>query len=83
MPTLHETARSSIIASLEDVDMVVIFQGDSPAQLLEVLHPDVHIVGANGIPDVANEDGRTLLVDLQDDFSMHGINLESISVGML
>ena len=42
-PILHEAARSAIIASLEDVDMVVIFQEDTPAQLIELLKPDLLI----------------------------------------
>jgi D-beta-D-heptose 7-phosphate kinase/D-beta-D-heptose 1-phosphate adenosyltransferase len=46
-PLQNETTRSAILASLELVDMVVIFQEDTPVRLLEALRPDVLIKGAN------------------------------------
>lgn len=46
-PMLHEGARSAIIASLEDVDMVVIFQEDTPGALMEALKPDLLIKPAH------------------------------------
>lgn len=52
-PILHEAARCAIVASLEDVDMVVIFQDDNPSRILEVLKPDVHIQRGHTPPDDA------------------------------
>jgi D-beta-D-heptose 7-phosphate kinase/D-beta-D-heptose 1-phosphate adenosyltransferase len=46
-PLQNETTRSAILASLEPVDMVVIFQEETPVRLLEALRPDVLIKGAN------------------------------------
>jgi D-beta-D-heptose 7-phosphate kinase/D-beta-D-heptose 1-phosphate adenosyltransferase len=46
-PMQAEGARSAILASLEDVDMVVIFQEETPLHVLDVLRPDVLIKGGN------------------------------------
>lgn len=46
-PMLHEAARSAIVASLEDVDLVVIFQEDTPGALIEALKPDLLIKPAH------------------------------------
>jgi D-beta-D-heptose 7-phosphate kinase/D-beta-D-heptose 1-phosphate adenosyltransferase len=46
-PLQNETTRSAILASLELVDIVVIFHEDTPLHLLEALQPDVLIKGAN------------------------------------
>jgi D-beta-D-heptose 7-phosphate kinase/D-beta-D-heptose 1-phosphate adenosyltransferase len=46
-PLQNETTRSAILASLEVVDLVVIFHEDTPLRLLEALQPDVLIKGAN------------------------------------
>jgi D-beta-D-heptose 7-phosphate kinase / D-beta-D-heptose 1-phosphate adenosyltransferase len=87
MPELLETARSAIIASLEDVDAVIVFQGDSPGQLLEVLHPDVYIKASAGTSDKLGLDsvcqykeGRTMLVNLQEETVKGGSTAEHLSV---
>ncbi|NLT68287.1 MAG: D-glycero-beta-D-manno-heptose-7-phosphate kinase [Acidobacteria bacterium] len=72
-PILHEAARSAIIASLEDVDMVVIFQEDTPAQLIELLKPDLLI--KRTVPsdagtiekDAPDSDRQVLLIDVQEE----------------
>jgi D-beta-D-heptose 7-phosphate kinase/D-beta-D-heptose 1-phosphate adenosyltransferase len=50
-PLQHEIARSAILASLEIVDMVLIFQEETPVRLLESLRPDVLIKGSNYRPE--------------------------------
>jgi D-beta-D-heptose 7-phosphate kinase / D-beta-D-heptose 1-phosphate adenosyltransferase len=45
-PILNESARSAILASLEGIDMVVIFPEDTPMHLLDLLRPDVLIKGS-------------------------------------
>jgi D-beta-D-heptose 7-phosphate kinase/D-beta-D-heptose 1-phosphate adenosyltransferase len=50
-PVQHETARSSILASLEVVHAVVIYQEETPLKALELLRPDVLIKGANYRPE--------------------------------
>ena len=72
-PILNESARSAILASLEDVDMVVIFQEDTPIHLLDLLRPDVLIKEANPRAEselepefVKGYGGDAILVDIED-----------------
>lgn len=71
-PIQSETARAQVLASLADVDMVVIFAEDTPLQLIESLRPDVLVKGADyALEDVVGGDfvrgygGRVLLANLE------------------
>ncbi len=44
-PVVPAHERAELLAALEPVDFVVVFEGDSPAELLERLRPDVHCKG--------------------------------------
>lgn len=46
-PILNQQDRASILAALECVDMVTIFDEDTPLQLIESLRPDVLVKGAD------------------------------------
>lgn len=46
-PVVPATERAELLAALEPVDWVVIFDGDTPAPLLERLRPDVHCKGTD------------------------------------
>jgi len=46
-PILSQQDRASILAALECVDMVTIFEEDTPLQLIESLRPDVLVKGAD------------------------------------
>ncbi|NWH07068.1 MAG: D-glycero-beta-D-manno-heptose-7-phosphate kinase [Alphaproteobacteria bacterium] len=46
-PVNSELARAIVLASLESVDLVVIFEEDTPMNLIETLRPDVLIKGAD------------------------------------
>ena len=69
-PVVPAPERAELLAALELVDFVVIFQGDTPAPLLARLRPDVHCKGTDyGTPDRVPEydtvrayGGRTALV---------------------
>jgi len=50
-PIQNEAARSAILASLEIVDGVVIFQDETPISLITALRPDVLIKGTNYRPE--------------------------------
>lgn len=70
-PVQGETARAAVLASLSDVDRVVIFAEDTPLNLIEQLRPDVLIKGADyrldqvvGAALVQGYGGRVLLADL-------------------
>ena len=69
-PVVPATERAELLAALEPVDFVVVFEGDSPASLLADLKPDVHCKGTDyGSPEqvpeyetVRSYGGRTALV---------------------
>jgi rfaE bifunctional protein nucleotidyltransferase chain/domain len=69
-PVVSAAERAELLAGLEPVDFVVVFQGDSPAPLLAELQPDVHCKGTDyGSPERVPEyetvrayGGRTALV---------------------
>ncbi len=70
-PLQNEQARSTIVSSLEAVDLVVIFHDETPVGLLERLRPDVLIKGSNylleevvGTDVVKKYGGEVFLVDL-------------------
>lgn len=69
-PVVPAAERAELLAALEPVDFVVVFDGDSPAPLLAELQPDVHCKGTDyGSPERVPEHavvraygGRTALV---------------------
>ena len=46
-PVQPEAARAAVLASLASVDLVVIFEEDTPEELLDVLRPDLLVKGAD------------------------------------
>ena len=69
-PVVPAAERAELLAALEPVGFVTVFEGDSPAQLLATLQPDVHCKGTDyGSPEKVPEydvvrayGGRTVLV---------------------
>jgi rfaE bifunctional protein nucleotidyltransferase chain/domain len=69
-PVVPAAERAELLAALDPVDFVVIFDGDTPAPLLADLQPDVHCKGTDyGTPErvpeyevVRSYGGRTALV---------------------
>ncbi|MBQ7567943.1 D-glycero-beta-D-manno-heptose 1-phosphate adenylyltransferase [bacterium] len=50
-PINPEQERAELLAAMECVDAVVIFDEDTPLQLIERLQPDVHVKGGDYSPD--------------------------------
>jgi len=70
-PVQGEVARATVLASLKSVDAVVIFQQDTPLELIAALQPDVLLKGADytvervvGAELVLQHGGKVVLVDL-------------------
>ncbi|HEX4025783.1 MAG TPA: D-glycero-beta-D-manno-heptose-7-phosphate kinase, partial [Steroidobacteraceae bacterium] len=70
-PVQGEVARATLLASLKSVDAVVIFQQDTPLELIAALQPDVLLKGADYTVDsvvgaelVLQRGGKVVLVDL-------------------
>jgi rfaE bifunctional protein nucleotidyltransferase chain/domain len=68
-PVVPEAERCEIVAALGCVDAVVLFDEDSPADLISALRPDVHAKGtdytAENVPErgaVSAYGGRTVIV---------------------
>lgn len=69
-PLVPAEERAELVASLGPVDFVTIFAGDSPADLIREIQPDVHCKGTDyGSPEqvpeyeaVRSYGGRTVLV---------------------
>ncbi len=72
-PVQEETTRAAIVASLEMVDLVVLFQEEAPVLLLQALQPDVLVGGANlepqevvGADIVRGYGGRVIQTEMAD-----------------
>ncbi len=70
-PLQNEMARALVLASLEDVDLVVIFSGETPLDLIGAIKPDVLVKGADytvetvvGAEIVQAAGGRIVLASL-------------------
>jgi D-beta-D-heptose 7-phosphate kinase / D-beta-D-heptose 1-phosphate adenosyltransferase len=72
-PVNPETARATVLASLGAVDLVIIFDEDTPLELIEALRPDVLVKGADyseeevvGGKEVKSWGGQVVLANLVD-----------------
>ncbi len=70
-PVQDELSRALVLGALSVVDLVVIFEEDTPAELIRALQPDLLVKGADysesqvvGADFVRSSGGRTLLVPL-------------------
>jgi rfaE bifunctional protein nucleotidyltransferase chain/domain len=68
-PVVPEAERAELVAALEGVDAVILFDEDTPEALIRQLAPDVHAKGtdysADTVPErevVASHGGRTVIV---------------------
>jgi D-beta-D-heptose 7-phosphate kinase / D-beta-D-heptose 1-phosphate adenosyltransferase len=72
-PVQTEAARATVLASLSAVDMVVVFDEDTPLELIEALQPDILVKGADYAEDevvggdlVKSWGGKVVLANLVD-----------------
>ena len=83
-PINDESARSLLVASLGFVDLVVLFEEDTPLELIEKLEPDVLVKGADYDPNqmdatqknyivgsdfIRKNGGEVNVIDLEEGFS--------------
>ena len=79
-PINGEHSRALLLASLVIVDAVVIFEGDTPLELIKSLLPDVIVKGGDytmeqiaGSKEVLENGGRVLINPIKEGFSSTGI----------
>jgi D-beta-D-heptose 7-phosphate kinase/D-beta-D-heptose 1-phosphate adenosyltransferase len=79
-PLIRENDRARVLAALASVDAVVLFDQDTPLDLIRALRPDVLAKGADyreedvvGAAEVKSWGGRVVLVPLVEDRSTSGI----------
>jgi D-beta-D-heptose 7-phosphate kinase/D-beta-D-heptose 1-phosphate adenosyltransferase len=79
-PILNERDRAAILGALDCVDLVVLFDEDTPERLIARLRPDVLVKGADYRPDqvvgrgiVESYGGSVQLIELLDGYSTTGI----------
>jgi len=72
-PLISEQERAHILAALSCVDFVVLFDEDTPLDLIRMLRPDILVKGGDYTPEtvvgreiVENYGGRIALIDLVD-----------------
>jgi len=75
-PVQNETARAAVLASLAAVDLVVVFDADTPVELIKELRPEVLVKGADysldqvvGADIVQSYGGKVVLADLVPGYS--------------
>lgn len=79
-PLQNETGRSLVMAALESVDAVVIFDEDTPLELIKLLQPDVLIKGADyaveqivGAKEVLEQGGKVYTIPFLEGYSTTAI----------
>jgi rfaE bifunctional protein nucleotidyltransferase chain/domain len=79
-PVMDEKSRALMLASLLIVDAVVIFEEDTPLELIEMIKPDVLVKGGDytidqivGAKEVIAAGGRVVINPIVEGFSTTGI----------
>ncbi len=78
-PINPEDARQTILASLTFVDLVVLFDGDTPEDLISKLQPDVLVKGADYDPNEIDKKSKKYIVG-SDAVRANGGNVEVIDL---
>ncbi len=68
---IHEADRARVLAALEAVDAVILFDEDTPLQLIDAIRPDVIVKGSDysedqvvGGKEVKSWGGKVALIDI-------------------
>lgn len=79
-PVIPDAERAEVLAALEDVDAVVLFDEDTPLELITALRPEVLVKGADWGPDdivgaavVTEGGGRVERIALAEGYSTTAI----------
>lgn len=61
-PVNSEMSRALVLAALGFVDLVVLFDGDTPLEMIQLLHPDVLVKGADYDPNETDPLSKSYIV---------------------
>jgi len=70
-PVIHEADRARVLAALEAVDAVILFDEDTPLKLIDAIRPDIIVKGSDytedqvvGGKEVKSWGGKVALIDI-------------------
>lgn len=75
-PLVHELDRARVLAALACVDAVVLFDQDTPTELIEKIRPDILVKGGDYKPEeVAGREyaGEVRIIDFEEGYSTTGV----------
>lgn len=75
-PLVHELDRARVLAALACVDAVVLFDQDTPTELIEKIRPDILVKGGDYRPEeVAGREyaGEVQIIDFEEGYSTTGV----------
>lgn len=75
-PLVHELDRARVLAALSCVDAVVLFDQDTPTELISNICPDILVKGGDYKPEeVAGREyaGKVQIIDFEDGYSTTGV----------
>jgi D-beta-D-heptose 7-phosphate kinase/D-beta-D-heptose 1-phosphate adenosyltransferase len=86
-PLVPEADRAAVVAALACVDMVVVFDDDTPERLIREVRPAVLVKGGDWAPEriagrefVESQGGRVVSIPLREGFSTSGL-IERVRTG--
>lgn len=79
-PINNEVARATVLGALECVDAIILFDEDTPYELISFIKPDVLVKGSDYAPEtivgydiVTKAGGKVVTIDLSEGFSTTNI----------
>ncbi|MDP2246718.1 MAG: D-glycero-beta-D-manno-heptose 1-phosphate adenylyltransferase, partial [Nitrosomonadales bacterium] len=79
-PVIHEADRARVLAALEAIDAVILFDEDTPLKLIDAIRPDIIVKGSDyteeqvvGGKEVKSWGGKVALIDIVPGRSTSGI----------
>lgn len=75
-PLVHELDRARVLAALACVDAVVLFDQDTPTELIEKIRPDILVKGGDYAPEqVAGREyaGEVRIIEFEEGYSTTGV----------
>lgn len=78
-PVNPEEARAFVLSALGFIDMVVLFDNDTPLELIQALKPDVLVKGADYDPNETDSSSKKYIVG-SDVVRSYGGSVEAISL---